>query len=149
VPGAVMRMRRLAVVVAALAAGAGLVGCGNPNPTAEVRLRMDEFSLRMSPGASDEGLIKIFVDNVGELEHGLVFVRAKTVDELPLAPDGSVDLAKVQVADQLKPIEPGKYRIAPDLFPGPLVVLCNLVTDGVSHFQRGMATRFQVRDVGD
>lgn len=146
-PGSVMR--RLAVVVAVLAGAAGLVACGNPNPTAEVRLRVDEFTLRMSPRASDEGPIKIFLDNVGELEHGLVFVRARTVEELPLAPDGSVDLAKVQVADQLKPVAPGKYRIAPDLFPGPLVVLCNLVTDGVSHFQRGMATRFLVRDVGD
>lgn len=146
-PGPVTR--RLALVFAVVAAAAGLVGCGNPNPTAEIRLELDEFSLRLSPRASDEGMVKMFVDNVGELEHGLVFVQARSVEELPLAPDGSVDLAKVQVADQLKPVEPGKYRIAPDLFPGSLVVLCNLVTDGVSHFQRGMAAKLQVRDVGD
>jgi len=147
VPGAVMRRRSAVLVVAVFATV--VVGCGNPNPTAEIRLRLDEFSLRLSPQASDEGMIKIFVDNVGELEHGLVFVRAKSVDELPVLPDGSVDLAKVQVADQLKPVGPGKYRIAPDLFPGPLVVLCNLVTDGISHFQRGMSAQLDVRDVGD
>lgn len=146
-PGAVMRRRSAVLVVAVFATV--VVGCGNPNPTAEIRLRLDEFSLRLSPQASDEGMIKIFVDNVGELEHGLVFVRAKSVDELPVLPDGSVDLAKVQVADQLKPVRPGKYRIAPDLFPGPLVVLCNLVTDGISHFQRGMSAQLDVRDVGD
>lgn len=139
-------MRRAALVLALVLP---ILGCGNPNPTAEVRLRMDEFSLRIAPTASDEGTIKMFVDNVGELEHGLVFVRARSVEELPLAPDGSVDLTKVQVADQLEPVEPGKYRIAPDLFPGPLVVLCNLVTDGVSHFQQGMWARLGVRDVGD
>jgi hypothetical protein len=148
-----MRRRRLPLL-ALVAALVPLVGCGNPNPTAEVRIRVDEYSLRLTPGSSDEGTIKMFVDNVGEEEHGLVFVRAEDVAELPLAPDGSVDLSKVQVADQLRPVTPGKYRIAPDLFPGPLVVLCNLVTTGddgqpVSHFQRGMRAELSVRDVGD
>ena len=129
-------------------------GCADPNPHAEVKIRLDEYSLHLSPGASDEGAVKMFVDNTGKLEHSLVFIRAKKASELPLTPEGSVDLSKVQIADQLKPVKPGKYRIAPDLFSGPLVVLCNLVTKGpdgqpISHFKQGMVTELTIRDTGN
>lgn len=54
---------------------------------------------------------------------------------------------------RLKPFGPGKYRIAPEFFPGPLVVFCNLVTKGpdgqpVSHFQRGMVAQLMIRGPG-
>jgi hypothetical protein len=146
--------RRWAIVgILALAWTVG--ACADPVPHAEMKLRVDEFAIDLAPGSSDEGTVKMFVDNVGKLEHTLVFVRAKTVSELPLAADGSVDLSKVQVADQLKnPFGPGKYRIAPEFFPGPIVVFCNLVTKGadgqpVSHFQKGMVAQLTIRDTGD
>jgi hypothetical protein len=128
--------------------------CADPVPHAEVKMRVDEFAIHLTPESSNEGTVKLFVDNTGKLEHSLVFVRAKSPSELPLAGDGSVDLSKVQVADQLKPFAPGKYRIAPEFFPGPLVVFCNLVTKGadgqpVSHFQEGMVAQLTIRDTGD
>ena len=143
------RLGSLIVLVLALVS----TGCADPNPRAEMRLRVEDFSLRLrpQPAIEDEGQVKFFVDNYGELEHTLVFVRAKSPSELPLAPDGSVDVSKVQVADQLKPFGPGKFRIAPEFFPGPLVVFCNLVTKGpdgqpISHFQRGMSATLMIRD---
>ena len=147
-------LSRRSVALGALVLVWAATACADPVPHAEVKLRVDEFSLHLAPRASGKGTVKIFVDNVGKLEHSLVFVRAKSASELPLAADGSVDLNKVQVADQLKPFGPGKYRIAPEFFPGPLVVFCNLVTKGpdgqaVSHFQKGMVTALTIRDKGD
>jgi hypothetical protein len=145
-------MRTRVAILIALVLLLVSAGCADPNPHAEMRLRVDEFSIRFSPAtAQDEGAVKMFVDNVGELEHSLVFARAKSASDLPLAPDGSVDLAKAQIADQLKPFGPGKYRIAPEFFPGPLVIFCNLVTKGpdgqpVSHFQRGMHRELGIND---
>jgi len=142
VPGAVT-VRRSAVVAASGLLGLLAAGCSEPDPKPEVAITVDEFTLEIAPAVTDEGSVKIFLDNDGELAHGLVFARASDPKELPLAPDGSVDLAKAQVADRLEPVAPGSYRIQPDLFPGPLVVFCNLVTKGpdgqpVSHFQQGM-----------
>ena len=146
-------MRRAAVLIALVLCWAA-TGCADPVPHAEVRMRVDEFAIHLSPAASNEGTVKIFVDNTGKLEHSLVFVRAKSPSELPLAADGSVDLSKLQVADQLKKFGAGKYRIAPEFFPGPLVVFCNLVTKGadgqpVSHFQKGMVAQLTIRSTGD
>jgi hypothetical protein len=151
-------MRRLgprSVLVLVLAPMFLSTGCADPNPHAELRLRLDEFSLQLKPqpGVEDEGQVKFFVDNQGKLEHSLVFARAKSPSELPLAPDGSVDLDKAQVADKLEPFGPGRYRIAPEFFPGPLVVFCNLVTKGpdgqpISHFERGMSATLGIRDTG-
>ena len=124
--------------------------CADPVPHAEVSVRLAEYSLHLSPGRSDEGAVRLFVDNTGRLKHSLVFVRAERREDLPLKADGSVDLAKAQVADQLQPVSPGHYRIAPDLFPGRLIVFCNLVTKGpdgqpLSHFQRGMWAPLEIR----
>jgi len=146
--------RRLVMLPIVLALCWTITGCADPVPHAEVKMRVDEFAIHVSPTSSDEGTVKIFVDNTGKLQHSLVFVRAKSPSELPLAADGSVDLSKVQVADQLKPFAPGKYRIAPEFFPGPIVVFCNLVTKGadgqpVSHFQRGMVAQLTIRSTGD
>ena len=137
-------------VIGAAVLAAVLLGCGDPIPRSEVRVTLDEYSLSLRPGRSDEGTVRIFIDNLGQEEHELVFVRARSVDELPLKPDGSVDLSKAQIADQLKPLAPGKYRIQPELFPGPLVVFCNLVTPGpdgkpVSHFAEGMHAELDIR----
>lgn len=142
--------RRLAALVLALPVLAGITACADPIPHAEITATLTDYSLRLSPPRSDEGSVKIFVDNNGKVAHGLVFVRARSRKDLPLKADGSVDLTKVQVGDQLQPVAPGRYRIAPDLFPGHLVVFCNLVTTGpdgqtVSHFQRGMVADLTIR----
>jgi hypothetical protein len=144
-----VKVRRLALVLAAAVVGAAALGCSEPNPKPEVAITVDEFSLTISPTSADEGSVKMFLENEGEIAHGLVFARARDVKELPLAPDGSVDLTKTQVADRLEPVAPGSYRIQPDLFPGPLVVFCNLVTKGpdgkpVSHFQAGMVATLEI-----
>ena len=145
-----MTLRSPAVTVAAIAAAAALTaGCSEPDPKPEVAITVADFSLSVSPTSTEEGSVKIFLDNEGELDHGLVFVRGSKIEDLPLAPDGSVDLTKAQVADRLEPVAPGSYRIQPDLFPGPLVVLCNLVTEGpdgrpMSHFQQGMVATLDI-----
>ena len=154
-PRVVMRRHVLRAVLVAVLTVAS-VSCADPNPHAELRMRVDEYSIRISPDPAieDEGQVKFFVDNYGELEHSLVFARAKKPSDLALAPDGSVDMTKAQVADQLKPFGPGKFRIGPEFFPGPLVVFCNLVTKGpdgqpVSHFQRGMSATLTIRDTAN
>ena len=143
-----MRRPAVALAVAGLVASVA-VGCSEPNPKPEVAITVNEFTLEIAPATTDEGSVKIFLDNEGELTHGLVFARASDPKQLPLAPDGSVDLTKAQVADRLQPVAPGSYRIQPDLFPGPLVVFCNLVTEGpdgqpVSHFEQGMVATLNV-----
>jgi hypothetical protein len=147
-------MRRFSLIIVVVLAFMS-TACADPNPHAEMRLRVDEFSIRIrpQPAVEDEGQLKLFIDNAGELEHSLVFARAKTPADLPLTPDGSVDLGKVQIADQLKPFGPGRFRIGPEFFPGPLVVFCSLVTKGpdgqpISHFKRGMVTTLMIRDTG-
>lgn len=142
--------RRDAFVLPLLLVALLPAACADPVPHAEVTVRLTEFSLNLSPARSNEGAVRLFVDNTGRLKHSLVFVRAERREDLPLKPDGSVDLAKAQVADQLQPVAPGHYRIAPDLFPGRLIVFCNLVTIGpdgqpISHFQRGMWAPLEIR----
>lgn len=141
--------RRRTDVVAVLGLLVLVAGCADPVPKAEATIELSEYALELEPARADEGAVKFFVDNVGEQEHGLVFARAKDRESLPLAPDGSVDLTKAQIADRLEPVGPGRYRIQPDLFPGPLVVFCNLVTPGpdgqpVSHFQQGMWAELEI-----
>ena len=136
-------MNRL--VVAAVAAVALLPACTEGGPKMEVQVTLDEFSISLTPDAEDEGTVRFFIDNAGEKDHTVYFARGSDPSKLPRAADGSVDLSKLLVSDRLDAIGPGRYRIQPDLLPGPLVVFCNLVTDGVSHFAEGMYATFEVK----
>lgn len=136
-------MKRLALALVAVMVA--VPACTKGGPTMEVQVTLDEYSISLSPNAEDEGTVRFFIDNVGEQEHTLYFARGSDPSALPLAADGSVDLSKLLVSDRLEAIEPGRYRIQPDLLPGPLVLFCNLVTDGVSHFAEGMYTTFEVK----
>ena len=134
----------------ALALGALVLSCTHGGTKAEVAVRLDEFSMTVRPAREDEGAVRIFVDNLGKLEHEILFARANDPSQLPVKPDGSVDVGRLQLADRLEPLQPGHYRINPNLFPGPLVLFCNLVTRDsagrpVSHFQRGMRAKLDVK----
>jgi hypothetical protein len=134
---------RVLAALLVVAAVAGTASCTRGGVSPEVTLTMTEFELAVDPDEAASGRVRFFVDNEGTEEHGLVFTYAADAADLPLAPDGSVDLSGVNVVDQLEPVAPGRFRIEPLLRPGTMVVFCNLVTEGpdgqpVSHFQQGM-----------
>ena len=137
--------RRVAALLLLATAVPLLPACTKGGPKMEVRATLDEYSIELSRRAEDEGTVRIFIDNVGEKEHTLLFARVRSPEDLPRAQDGSVDVGRILLADRLEAIGPGPYRIQPDLKPGPLVIFCNLVTDGVSHFAEGMVATFDVR----
>ena len=134
-------MRRAAAVAVAVAALA--VGCTRGGASPEVSIRMTTERLSVQPTSAEAGRVRIFIDNETDEEHDLVFAYARTIEELPRAADGTVKLEGVNLADQLDPVGPGRYKIEPLLRAGQLVVFCNLVSEGPdgapsSHLERGM-----------
>src|SRR5688572_21403875 len=85
--------------------------CSEHVPRPEVGIRLDDYSMEVSPDAADEGIVKMFVDNQSGQKHELLLIRARAAADLPLRTDGSVDYDRVQIGDRLEAVGPGRYRI--------------------------------------
>jgi hypothetical protein len=92
---------------------------------------------------------------VGEDEHEFAVTRGDSVEGLPLADDGTVDIPLLEEQGEFV----GEVEAFPsgtecsgafDLDPGSYVLFCNLIHEeeaGVeNHFQEGMATELTVVD---
>lgn len=136
-------MKRRAALAVAVAAIAALPACGESHEDLAVTVR--EWSLDVRPATTDSGTITLAVDNAGTLEHELLLVPLAGNGTVPTKPNGEADLTTAVPADKLEPFGPGRFKASfIRILPGDYVMLCNLVSDGVSHYAKGLSARLKV-----
>ena len=128
----------------ALVALLPLTGCGGSDE-ADLAVTITEWSIEVEPAATDSGTISMEIDNAGEQRHELVLVVAPDSGALPTLSTAEADLTATVPVDQLEAFEPGRFEASfLRVLPGDYIVLCNLVTEGESHYAKGMAARIEV-----
>ena len=139
-------------IVVSLAAGCGDDDGGEATGGEEVNVVLSEWVVRPEPDSVDSGEITLLADNQGGEPHELVVVEADSVDELPLADDGSFDedaFGEENVLGEVEDVGSGDTEaLTLDLEPGSYVVMCNIVEEpgememepgtSLSHFDNGM-----------
>jgi uncharacterized cupredoxin-like copper-binding protein len=123
--------------------------CGGGSSNKTLKVQLDEYSIKPSTDAVKAGKVRLDVQNIGDVVHEVVIVRAGAADKLPKKTDGSIDEDKIVESDkagEVKEIGPGATKSNTfDLSPGAYVLFCNLVDDGnVSHFSQGMSSVLKV-----
>ncbi|MDQ3956212.1 MAG: hypothetical protein M3285_11765 [Actinomycetota bacterium] len=116
---------------------------------------LDEWRVDPEANSIAAGTIEFELTNVGEDEHEFAMTKGSSIETLPLADDGTVDIPLLEERGEFV----GEVEAFPtggacagtfDLEPGRYVLFCNLVheeEDGVeNHFQEGMATEFAVEN---
>jgi hypothetical protein len=132
------------VALAAVALLGPLAGCGGGSSD-DVNVTIGEWTLDADPLVTDSGTISMAIDSTGELEHELVLVAKPDAGPLPTLPTGEVDLAAAPAVDRVDAFAPGHFEASfLRVLPGDYILLCNLVTDGVAHYAKGMAVDIEV-----
>jgi hypothetical protein len=113
VPGARAAKLVLIAVLAALALGIPLAGCGH-NATVgadrTLRVALSEYQVRPQQVQVTRGLVTILVHNVGKLTHNLVITQGdRRIDGTPPIWPGTTQLLLVALG-------PGTYTLASTLF---------------------------------
>lgn len=138
-----MATRRLLACLAATGAAALGAGCGSDS--ADLDVTVAEWSLDTAPARTSSGTISMNVDNDGGVDHELVLVPAPADGALPTLPTGAVDLEQVPSVDRLDAFGPGRFEASfLRILPGDYILFCNLVTDGVAHYAKGVWTEIAV-----
>jgi uncharacterized cupredoxin-like copper-binding protein len=154
--------RRLAggslAALAVLAAACGDDGEeaeGQPTAGAEpeattIGVSLIEWGVVPDEMSAPAGTVTFEVTNEGEMEHEFVIVRSDAgLADLPVAEDGAVDEAQVEVVGEIEEMAPGSTESASfDLEPGNYILICNLVEEMEGevhrHYQQGMRIPFEV-----
>ena len=124
-----------------------VTACGGAGGKA-VTVGLKEFAVSPTPAGAKAGAITFKAVNQGTVAHQLLVVRTPSPSALPTGANGGVDTGQVPRADLLaavKPFAPGaSCALTLHLTPGSYALFCNIVGDGVSHYQRGMVNVFTV-----
>ena len=142
-----MRFFLLAIVL--VPAALVVFACSDEGGTdSTVKVTLSEWDVVAEPDSVPEGDVTFDVDNDGEETHELVVVKTDLeAGDLPAEDDGSVDEGAdgIDVIGETNEIDSADSdsRVF-NLDAGKYVLLCNLVEDGESHFQKGMRTAFEV-----
>jgi hypothetical protein len=95
-------------------------GMGKPHVTATV----DDTSLKLAPASAGEGKVKFDIDNTATSNRMLLILRSKDVSQVPVTPDGMIDMSKASIADTVLEFGPGRFRTqTPNLVGGSYVVV--------------------------
>lgn len=116
------------------------------NESFEVRVELDEFTVKMSPASVYARPWAFRIDNTGTVPHSFLLVRTELKSaDLPLR-DGEIDLESKSlkfVAATPLPSKPGDevaVTAEDDLVPGRYVAACSVP----GHYQSGMHAPFEV-----
>jgi hypothetical protein len=132
-------MKRLVVLVAAVPLILG-AAC-SVSPGDKVSVRLDEWSIKVTPATARSGRVRFQIDSVGKERHDLALIQAARVEDLPRTPEGKLDLAANRPIDEIEAFEPGHYiATSPNLLAGKYLVVCTLE----DHVARGMWAKFTV-----
>lgn len=141
----------------AVASGSGSsVACEAPasasEPSGEIHLTLDEYSITMEEETVPTGHVKIEATNDGTEPHEVYVVRAASIDDLPTDDDGALDVDALDEGDlvgEIEPIAPGEECAQVfELEAGDHVLLCNIVEiedgEAEAHLQEGMALEVSI-----
>ena len=143
-----LRMSRLASVLALAAIGATAVGCGSTAsssapaaPDGSVAVELSEWKVSPASGSSAAGSVTFSVANKGTQVHEFVVVKTDLkADALPVA-DNKIDESALTPVDEIEDIAAGATpTLTVDLAAGHYVLLCNIET----HYEQGMHADFDV-----
>jgi uncharacterized cupredoxin-like copper-binding protein len=130
-------------------AGGGPTAGEEPDATT-IGVSLIEWSVVPDEMSAPAGTVTFEVTNEGEMEHEFVIVRSDAgLADLPVAADGAVDEAQVEVVGEIEEMAPGSTESASfDLEPGNYILICNLVEEMEGevhrHYQQGMRIPFEV-----
>ncbi len=121
----------------------------------QANVRLQEYSMVVSPSTVKAGKVTFTIHNVGTMTHEMVLVRAPDAAALPRVTVATSERAVGDVDEEAIPESdlPGEAQVKAgttvtktiSLTPGTYVMICNIDTklsDGtvINHFQRGMYT---------
>lgn len=133
-------MRKLIVIVAAVAVASGLAAQAAVAATPTVKVDLMEFKVLPSAKSAKAGKLTFAVKNIGKVDHELLVVKTKLApNKLPVKKGVAVVKGKVGEVKALKPGKSGKVTLT--LAKGKYVLLCNLP----GHYPAGQYTGFSVK----
>ena len=115
----------------------------------DAAIELIEFSVGPLRTSALPGTVTFHVRNVGEITHQFLVIRTDLPHaQLPRLEDGSgADESQLDIVGRIDEIEPGdEEQTTIDVESGNYVLICNLASDGVSHYLSGMYDRFTVSD---
>jgi hypothetical protein len=93
------------------------------------------------------GTVTFQVRNEGEETHEFLVIRTDVEkDPLPRLPgDDGADESQLDMVGRVNPVDPGTGdQVWVDVEDGQYVLMCNLVSDGESHYLNGMYNEFEI-----
>jgi uncharacterized cupredoxin-like copper-binding protein len=108
---------------------------------------LDEWAVKPEKTRSRRGTVTFEVRNEGEFAHQFLVIRTDIEkDELPRKPeDAGADETDLDVVGRIDSIEPGASdQVEVDVEEGQYVIICNLESNGNSHYLNGMYNEFEV-----
>ncbi len=140
-----------ATPTASPAASASPSGSVTPTPkpvTTEAGMELDEFVIRPDTTRAGPGTVVFTVTNSGEFTHEFLVINTDLPNaELPrrAVQEEGVDETKIDIVGRLEPIAAGEEgELTVDMGIGAYVIICNLASNGASHYLNGMYNSFTV-----
>jgi uncharacterized cupredoxin-like copper-binding protein len=142
-----MKPKALIATLAAIAM-VSLVACNSDEPSqesqgTEVATTLHDYRIETSVGSVPAGKVTFAIENVGATEHEMVVIQTD-VAIADMAVEGhetNEEAPGMNPIGEVEDVQPGESTtLVLTLEPGRYVLLCNLP----KHFERGMATEFQV-----
>lgn len=141
-------MPKASVAVLAAIAMISLVACNSEEPSEEsqgsrVATTLHDYRIETSVESVPAGKVTFAIENTGATEHEMVVIQTD-VAIADMAVEGhetNEEAPGMNPIGEVEDVQPGESTtLVLTLEPGRYVLLCNLP----KHFERGMATEFQV-----
>lgn len=114
----------------------------------EAPMTVEEFVIKPSVVRAPYGTVIFKVKNAGTVTHQFLVIKSDLpIAQLPRLPNNAgADEKQLDVVGRIEAIEPGaEAELSIPLDPGTYVLICNLRSDGRSHYLTGMYNQFTVR----
>lgn len=114
----------------------------------EAPITLEEFVIKPSVVRAPYGTVIFKVKNAGTVTHQFLVIKSDLpIAQLPRLPNNAgADEKQLEVVGRIDAIEPGaEAELSLFLDPGNYVLICNLRSDGRSHYLSGMYNQFTVQ----
>jgi len=118
-----------------------------PPATTEASMELREFVIAPEKTRARPGTVIFQVNNTGELTHQFLVIRSDLpIAELPRKPgNAGADETELEVVGRIDSIAAGeRSELAVTVGTGKYVLICNLFSEGTSHYLTGIYNSFEV-----